>query len=72
MAEEKLIQKEGFNFRFNPEAYRECQGKCCNGASGNIFVSSKEVKNPRPEEVALICPQRGLVVSVQSFSAVME
>jgi len=45
MAEEKkLIQKEGFNFRFNPEACRECQGKCCNGASGNIFVSSKEIK----------------------------
>jgi hypothetical protein len=26
----------------------------------------KKVKNPRPEDVALICPQRGLVVSVIS------
>lgn len=40
----KLIQKEGFNFRFNPKACMQCQGKCCNGDSGNIFVNSKEIK----------------------------
>ena len=45
MAKEKeFIQKEGFDFTFTPEACRECQGKCCNGVSGNIFVNTKEVK----------------------------
>ena len=42
--EKKFIQKEGFNFTFNPEACIECPGKCCNGASGNVFVNSKEIK----------------------------
>ena len=42
--EKEFIQKEGFNFRFNPEACIECQGKCCNGSRGNIFVNSKEIK----------------------------
>ena len=40
----EVSQKEGFNFKFNPEACIECQGKCCNGDSGNIFVKSKEIK----------------------------
>ena len=45
MAKEKnFIQKEGFDFTFNPEACIECPGKCCNGASGNIFLNSKEIK----------------------------
>ena len=42
--EKEFIQKEGFSFRFNPEACIECQGRCCNGSSGNIFVNSKEIK----------------------------
>ena len=40
----EVSQKEGFNFKFNPEACIECQGKCCNGGSGNIFVKSKEIR----------------------------
>lgn len=40
----KLIQKEGFSFRFGPEACMQCQGKCCNGDSGNIFVNRREIK----------------------------
>jgi len=40
----KLIQKEGFNFRFDPDACTQCQGKCCNGESGNVFVNGKEIK----------------------------
>jgi hypothetical protein len=38
------VQKEGFKFKFNPEACTKCQGKCCNGKSGNIFVKRKEIK----------------------------
>ncbi len=40
----KLIQKEGFNFGFDPEACMQCQGKCCNGDRGNTFVNSKEIE----------------------------
>jgi spermidine synthase/Fe-S-cluster containining protein len=40
----KLIQKHGFDFRFDPEACTQCQGKCCNGDRGNIFVNSKEIE----------------------------
>jgi len=42
--EKEFIQKKGFDFRFNPEACIECQGRCCNGSSRNIFVNSKEIK----------------------------
>ena len=42
--EKNFIQKEGFNFKFNPEACIECPGKCCNGKSGNIFVNSEEIE----------------------------
>ncbi len=45
MAKEKeLIRKEGFTFSFNPEACTACQGRCCNGASDDIFVTGKEIK----------------------------
>jgi len=40
----KLVQKEGFNFMFAPEACTQCQGNCCNGESGNIFVNQEEIK----------------------------
>ena len=42
--EKRFIQKEGFNFKFNPETCIGCPGKCCNGESGNIFVNSKEAE----------------------------
>ena len=40
----RVYSKKGFDFRFNPEACIECQGRCCNGSSGNIFVNSEEIK----------------------------
>ena len=42
--EKDFIQKEGFSFKFFPKTCIECQGRCCNGESGNIFVNSKEIK----------------------------
>jgi len=40
----RLIQREGFDFSFDPEACTQCQGKCCNGDSGNIFVNRKDIQ----------------------------
>jgi len=38
-----LIRQEGFDFAFVPTACDSCEGRCCTGESGNIFVSSQEV-----------------------------
>jgi len=40
----ELISKEGFDFKFNPDACRECEGNCCIGESGYIWVSPKEIE----------------------------
>jgi uncharacterized protein len=39
-----LIKKEGFNFTFNPKACESCQGNCCIGESGYIWVSPQNIK----------------------------
>jgi len=40
----KLIRKEGFDLKFDPDACRQCEGRCCNGESGNIYVNRKEIE----------------------------
>ena len=40
----KLISKDGFNYKFNPDACKECEGNCCIGESGYIWVNPKEIK----------------------------
>jgi Fe-S-cluster containining protein len=40
-----LIQKDGFSFSFNPQACNNCQGRCCTGESGYIYVTKQEIKN---------------------------
>ena len=40
----KLISKDGFNYKFNPDACSECEGNCCIGESGYIWVNPKEIK----------------------------
>ncbi len=40
----KLISKEGFPYKFNPDACKKCEGNCCIGESGYIWVNSKEIK----------------------------
>lgn len=35
----------GYPYTFNPEACRSCPGNCCNGESGNVWVSPKEIES---------------------------
>jgi len=38
-----IIKKEGFSYKFDASACQECQGKCCSGGSGYIFVNKNEI-----------------------------
>ena len=42
---ENLISKEGFPYKFNQDACKECEGNCCIGESGYIWVNPTEIKN---------------------------
>lgn len=44
MENENLISKEGFPYKFNQNACKECDGNCCIGESGYIWVSPKEIE----------------------------
>ena len=39
------MTKEGFNFAFNPSACESCEGNCCIGESGYIWVTPGEIQN---------------------------
>ena len=39
-----IMKKEGFEYSFNPDACATCQGKCCTGESGYIYVNKVEVE----------------------------
>lgn len=36
--------KPNYPYLFNPEACKTCPGNCCNGVSGNIWVSPIEIE----------------------------
>ena len=38
-----LMRQEGFDYAFKPTACDSCEGRCCTGESGNIFVSPQEI-----------------------------
>jgi len=38
-----LIRQDGFDFAFTPTACDSCEGRCCTGESGNIFVTQQEI-----------------------------
>ena len=40
----KLISKEGFSYKFDPEACKNCEGNCCIGESGYIWVTPQDIK----------------------------
>jgi len=40
-----IITKEGFSYKFNVDACKECEGNCCIGESGYIWVTPKEIKD---------------------------
>jgi hypothetical protein len=39
-----LMKKEGYSYAFDPKACEECQGRCCTGESGYIFVNKTEIE----------------------------
>jgi len=38
-----LIQHDSYPYAFDPSACQDCQGRCCTGESGYIFVSKNEI-----------------------------
>ena len=39
-----IIRKESFPYSFDSSACATCQGRCCTGESGYIYVSKDEIK----------------------------
>ncbi|SFV74841.1 FIG00469387: hypothetical protein [hydrothermal vent metagenome] len=39
-----IIKKEGYKYRFDASACASCQGKCCTGESGYIYVTKAEIQ----------------------------
>ncbi len=39
-----LMKREGFDYSFDPSACSTCQGNCCTGESGYIYVSKAEIE----------------------------
>lgn len=39
-----LIKKGGYDFAFNPKGCDSCEGNCCIGESGNIWISRQEIE----------------------------
>ncbi len=40
---QNIIKKEGFAFAFDPNACASCNGACCRGESGYIWVDKNEI-----------------------------
>ena len=40
-----IITKDGYPYGFDSRACQTCQGRCCTGESGNIFVNKEEIEN---------------------------
>lgn len=38
-----LMRKEGFSYAFDPSKCESCEGRCCTGESGYIFVTQEEI-----------------------------
>jgi Fe-S-cluster containining protein len=38
------VQKPGFEFVFDPSVCETCPGRCCSGASGNVWVTHQEIQ----------------------------
>ena len=39
-----IVKKDGFDYAFDTSACSTCQGRCCTGESGYIYVSKSEVE----------------------------
>ena len=40
-----IIKKDGFGYKFDVNACFTCQGRCCTGESGYIYVTKVEIEN---------------------------
>jgi len=38
-----IIKKDGYPYAFNSDACSTCQGRCCTGESGYIYVTKNEI-----------------------------
>ena len=38
-----IITKEGYRYGFDPSKCTQCEGKCCTGESGYVWLSQKEM-----------------------------
>jgi len=45
MMEDKLMEKEGYGYKFDPSACETCGGHCCTGESGYIWAKYDEIVN---------------------------
>ena len=41
---QNIITKEGFPYGFIPQACNSCEGRCCTGESGYIYVNKSEME----------------------------
>ena len=39
-----LMREEGYSYSFDPNACTSCQGRCCTGESGYIYVNIAEIE----------------------------
>lgn len=39
-----VVKKDGFLYAFDPSACSSCQGRCCTGESGYIYVNKNEIE----------------------------
>ena len=39
-----LMKQDGFDYAFSPNACQTCQGRCCTGESGYIYVNKNEIE----------------------------
>jgi len=40
-----IIKKENYPYAFNADACASCEGRCCTGESGYIYVTKTEIQN---------------------------
>ena len=42
---QNLIKQESYPYAFDPSACNSCEGRCCTGESGYIYVNKNEIEN---------------------------
>lgn len=42
---QNIVKKDGYKYGFSPDACSSCQGRCCTGESGYIYVTKVEIES---------------------------